>query len=106
METRDGGRSLRVSSRIEAGTVWTNAWAQILDQFEEGGFQKVASADSMARAAWLSFNWSSTSIELTTDGRAFVVQPMTDLSSDHPTFPDRGRQHGQRSSDVSLVRTA
>lgn len=38
--TRDGGRSLRVSSRIEAGTVWTNAWAQIFDQFEEGGFKK------------------------------------------------------------------
>lgn len=37
--TRDGGRSLRVSSQIEAGTVWTNAWAQILDQFEEGGYK-------------------------------------------------------------------
>jgi betaine-aldehyde dehydrogenase len=38
--TRDGGRSLRVSERIEAGTVWTNSWAQILDQFEEGGYKK------------------------------------------------------------------
>lgn len=38
--TRDGGRSLRISSRIDAGTVWTNAWAQILDQFEEGGYKK------------------------------------------------------------------
>lgn len=37
--TRDGGRSLRVSTQIEAGTVWTNAWAQILDQFEEGGYK-------------------------------------------------------------------
>lgn len=37
--TRDGGRALRVSSGIEAGTVWTNAWAQILDQFEEGGMK-------------------------------------------------------------------
>ncbi|ARJ04196.1 aldehyde dehydrogenase [Cnuibacter physcomitrellae] len=38
--TRDGGRSLRVSQAIEAGTVWTNAWAQIFDQFEEGGYKK------------------------------------------------------------------
>lgn len=38
--TRDGARSLRVSQQIEAGTVWTNAWAQILDQFEEGGYKK------------------------------------------------------------------
>lgn len=38
--TRDGGRSLRVSAQVEAGTVWTNAWAQILDQFEEGGYRK------------------------------------------------------------------
>jgi betaine-aldehyde dehydrogenase len=38
--TRDGARSLRVSLQIEAGTVWTNAWAQILDQFEEGGYKK------------------------------------------------------------------
>ena len=38
--TADGARALRVSQSIEAGTVWTNAWAQILDQFEEGGFKK------------------------------------------------------------------
>lgn len=38
--TRDGARALRVSQQIEAGTVWTNAWAQIFDQFEEGGYKK------------------------------------------------------------------
>lgn len=38
--TRDGARSQRVAEAIEAGTVWINAWAQILDQFEEGGFKK------------------------------------------------------------------
>jgi betaine-aldehyde dehydrogenase len=38
--TRDGARALRVSQQVEAGTVWTNAWAQILDQFEEGGYKK------------------------------------------------------------------
>lgn len=38
--TRDGARSLRVSQRIDAGTVWTNAWAQIFDQFEEGGYKR------------------------------------------------------------------
>ncbi|MFV4914288.1 aldehyde dehydrogenase family protein [Microbacterium lacticum] len=38
--TGDGARALRVSQQIEAGTVWTNAWAQILDQFEEGGYKK------------------------------------------------------------------
>ncbi|NIH87495.1 aldehyde dehydrogenase family protein [Amycolatopsis granulosa] len=37
--TADGGRSLRMSRAIEAGTVWTNAWAQIFDQFEEGGYK-------------------------------------------------------------------
>jgi acyl-CoA reductase-like NAD-dependent aldehyde dehydrogenase len=38
--TTDGARSLRVSTAIEAGTVWTNAWAQIFDQFEEGGYKR------------------------------------------------------------------
>lgn len=38
--TSDGGRALRVSSAIDAGTVWTNGWAQIFDQFEEGGYKK------------------------------------------------------------------
>jgi betaine-aldehyde dehydrogenase len=38
--TADGARSLRVSQAIEAGTVWTNAWAQIFDQFEEGGYKR------------------------------------------------------------------
>ena len=38
--TADGARSLRMSKAIEAGTVWTNSWAQIFDQFEEGGFKK------------------------------------------------------------------
>ena len=38
--TRDGARSLRVSAAVEAGTVWTNDWAQILDQFEEGGYKR------------------------------------------------------------------
>lgn len=38
--TADGARALRVSHEIDAGTVWTNAWAQILDQFEEGGYKK------------------------------------------------------------------
>lgn len=38
--TADGGRSLRLSRAIEAGTVWTNAWGQIFDQFEEGGYKK------------------------------------------------------------------
>lgn len=37
--TRDGARALRVAQRIDAGTVWANDWAQILDQFEEGGFK-------------------------------------------------------------------
>lgn len=38
--TTDGARSLRVSMAVEAGTVWTNAWAQIFDQFEEGGYKR------------------------------------------------------------------
>lgn len=38
--TSDGARSLRMSMRLDTGTVWTNDWAQIFDQFEEGGFKK------------------------------------------------------------------
>ena len=38
--TTDGARSLRISRAVDAGTVWTNSWAQIFDQFEEGGFKK------------------------------------------------------------------
>lgn len=38
--TRDGARADRVAAGIDAGTVWINAWAQILDQFEEGGYKK------------------------------------------------------------------
>lgn len=37
--TNDGARSLRISAALEAGTVWTNDWAQIFDQFEEGGYK-------------------------------------------------------------------
>ncbi|MFJ3958936.1 aldehyde dehydrogenase family protein [Arthrobacter sp. NPDC090010] len=37
--TRDVDRPLRVARRIDAGTVWTNTWGQVNDQFEEGGFK-------------------------------------------------------------------
>jgi betaine-aldehyde dehydrogenase len=37
--TNDGARSLRMSSAISAGTVWTNTWGQVFDQFEEGGYK-------------------------------------------------------------------
>jgi len=36
--TRDVDRPRRVGRRLRAGTVWTNAWALVADQFEEGGF--------------------------------------------------------------------
>ncbi|MEV6603000.1 aldehyde dehydrogenase family protein [Kutzneria sp. NPDC051319] len=37
--SRDVDRPLRVARRIDAGTVWTNAWGMVNDQFEEGGFK-------------------------------------------------------------------
>jgi acyl-CoA reductase-like NAD-dependent aldehyde dehydrogenase len=37
--SRDVDRPLRVARRIDAGTVWTNAWGLVNDQFEEGGFK-------------------------------------------------------------------
>lgn len=37
--TADSVRSLRVSMALEAGTVWTNTWGQVADQFEEGGYK-------------------------------------------------------------------
>ncbi|QXJ23435.1 aldehyde dehydrogenase family protein [Actinomadura graeca] len=36
--TRDVDRPVRVGRRLAAGTVWTNTWAVVEDQFEEGGF--------------------------------------------------------------------
>ncbi|MET9790351.1 aldehyde dehydrogenase family protein [Streptomyces canus] len=38
--TRDVDRPLRVAREIKAGTVWTNTWAVVHDQFEEGGFKQ------------------------------------------------------------------
>ncbi|RJQ82798.1 aldehyde dehydrogenase family protein [Pseudonocardiaceae bacterium YIM PH 21723] len=38
--TRDVARPLRVGRELEAGTVWTNTWAIVVDQFEEGGFKQ------------------------------------------------------------------
>lgn len=38
--TSDGSRGLRMAEQIEAGTVWVNGWAAVVDQFEEGGFKQ------------------------------------------------------------------
>jgi acyl-CoA reductase-like NAD-dependent aldehyde dehydrogenase len=38
--TRDVDRPLRVGRELDAGTIWTNTWAQIFDQMEEGGFKQ------------------------------------------------------------------
>lgn len=38
--TENGPRGLRVADQIEAGSVWINGWAAVLDQFEEGGFKQ------------------------------------------------------------------
>lgn len=38
--TRDGQRGLRMAHALEAGTVWVNAWALVMDQFEEGGVKQ------------------------------------------------------------------
>jgi acyl-CoA reductase-like NAD-dependent aldehyde dehydrogenase len=38
--TNDINISRRVSREIEAGTVWTNAWAAINDGFAEGGYKQ------------------------------------------------------------------
>jgi betaine-aldehyde dehydrogenase len=36
--SRDVDLPLRVGRELRAGTVWTNTWAVVVDQFEEGGF--------------------------------------------------------------------
>jgi len=36
--SRDIDRPRRVGRQLRAGTVWTNTWALVADQFEEGGF--------------------------------------------------------------------
>jgi acyl-CoA reductase-like NAD-dependent aldehyde dehydrogenase len=36
--SRDVNRPRRVGRQLRAGTVWTNTWALVADQFEEGGF--------------------------------------------------------------------
>lgn len=38
--TTDRQRSLRMPGKIDAGSVWVNAWAVVFDQFEEGGFKQ------------------------------------------------------------------
>ena len=38
--TNDIGISRRVSRGIQAGTVWTNAWAELNDGFAEGGYKQ------------------------------------------------------------------
>ncbi|MGX1773747.1 aldehyde dehydrogenase family protein [Nocardia brasiliensis] len=38
--TRDVDRPLRVARELQAGTVWTNTWAVVHDQFEEGGYKQ------------------------------------------------------------------
>jgi acyl-CoA reductase-like NAD-dependent aldehyde dehydrogenase len=38
--TRDVDRPMRVGRELDAGTVWTNTWAAVVDQFEEGGFKQ------------------------------------------------------------------
>ncbi|WP_103338496.1 aldehyde dehydrogenase family protein [Amycolatopsis sp. CA-126428] len=38
--SRDVDRPRRVGRRLKAGTVWTNTWALVVDQFEEGGFKQ------------------------------------------------------------------
>ncbi len=38
--SRDVDRPLRVARRLMAGTVWTNSWVVMADQFEEGGFKR------------------------------------------------------------------
>ncbi|WP_350276434.1 aldehyde dehydrogenase family protein [Kribbella sp. HUAS MG21] len=38
--TRDADRPRRVGRRLHAGTVWTNTWAVVVDEYEEGGFNQ------------------------------------------------------------------
>jgi betaine-aldehyde dehydrogenase len=38
--SRDVDRPLRVARALQAGTVWINDWAELHDQFEEGGFKQ------------------------------------------------------------------
>lgn len=38
--SRDVDRPVRVGRELKAGTVWSNAWAMVADQFEEGGFKQ------------------------------------------------------------------
>ncbi|WP_328907521.1 aldehyde dehydrogenase family protein [Streptomyces sp. NBC_00234] len=38
--SRDADRPLRVGRELDAGTVWANTWAVVVDQMEEGGFKQ------------------------------------------------------------------
>ncbi|NIK61377.1 aldehyde dehydrogenase family protein [Kribbella shirazensis] len=38
--TRDADRPRRVGRRLHTGTVWTNTWAVVVDEYEEGGFKQ------------------------------------------------------------------
>ena len=52
--SRDIDRPLRVGRELRAGTVWTNTWAIVVDQFEEGGFGQSGLAGSTACVGWRS----------------------------------------------------
>lgn len=61
--TRDTRRSLRLARKIKAGTVWINDWAQVFDEFEEGGYKQsgqgrlngMASIDDFLECKHISF---------------------------------------------------
>lgn len=38
--TQHGPRGLRLAEKLDVGTVWTNGWAVVVDQFEEGGYKQ------------------------------------------------------------------
>jgi betaine-aldehyde dehydrogenase len=38
--TRDVDRPLRIARELQVGTVWVNDWAQMRDEFEEGGYKQ------------------------------------------------------------------
>jgi betaine-aldehyde dehydrogenase len=38
--SRDVDRPRRVGRQLQAGTIWTNTWAVVVDQFEEGGYKQ------------------------------------------------------------------
>jgi acyl-CoA reductase-like NAD-dependent aldehyde dehydrogenase len=75
--TQDIDRPLRVAREIDAGTIWINDWAVVLDEFEGGGFKRsgngrldgLAAMDEFLEYKHIAFNSGTITSKESENGR-------------------------------------